>query len=246
MDTDRPPRAVRADRAGRSGRPGAAARVAGAVLLAGALLVAACTPVGGPPAGTPAPATPSSGGPPAAGEASTAPAPGVPAPSAPAARPTVPPPGTLASPDSLPPPAARPAAAKSAKAPPRPRRGQPIPEAPVSIDARCSQTEKDGYREDARLHAVDGDVKLMAWNLWVGSKGYCGFVAEQFRQVKSRPHAELLALDGSGCKLMVWQTPDRVTLAHAGCAKYCVGDVYEQAWPVMFDLARGGCASGAR
>ena len=56
------------------------------------------------------------------------------------------------------------------------------------------------------------------------------------------PQVELTARDGSGCRLFVWQEPGRVTLAHAQCENRCTGDIYDEAWPVSFDPATGGCA----
>jgi hypothetical protein len=82
----------------------------------------------------------------------------------------------------------------------------------------------------------------MSWQLWVGRRGSCRFEHADFRQVRSRPHIELLARDGSGCKLMVWQDPRRITLAHAGCQRRWSGGIYDQAWPVMFDPRSGACA----
>ncbi|MCY1293890.1 hypothetical protein D9M70_431630 [compost metagenome] len=49
--------------------------------------------------------------------------------------------------------------------------------------------------------------------------------------------------EDSGCKLMVWQDPRRVTLAHANCQQRCTPGIYEQAWPVMFEPGSGGCAA---
>lgn len=125
---------------------------------------------------------------------------------------------------------------------PAPRRG-PIDERRIELNGSCVQTEEDGFREQARLLVRNNEVRLLAWQLWVGRKGSCRFDHADFRQTRSTPHIELLARDGSGCKLMVWQDPRRVTLAHAGCQKRCSGSIYEQAWPVMFDPASGACAN---
>lgn len=127
-----------------------------------------------------------------------------------------------------------------------PGRPTPIADRPITLDARCAQKEDDGFREDSRLHAVDGRVLAMNWKLWVGKRGSCSFALDQFRQTRTRPHAELIARDGGGCKLMVWQDPRKVTLAHAGCEKYCTPGIYEEAWPTMFDPATGGCAANER
>ena len=94
----------------------------------------------------------------------------------------------------------------------------------------------------ASLLVRDNEVRSLAWQLWVGRKGSCRFDHADFRQTRSAPHIELLARDGSGCKLMVWQDPRRITLAHAGCQKRCSGGIYDQAWPVMFDPKSGACA----
>ena len=64
-----------------------------------------------------------------------------------------------------------------------------------------------------------------------------------FRQTQLRTHAELLARDGSGCKLMIWQEPRKISLAHAGCERRCTAGIYEDVYPVMFDPGTGGCAS---
>lgn len=123
-------------------------------------------------------------------------------------------------------------------------RGRPAPIADrrIDLDGRCTQVEEDGFREEASLLVRDNEVRSLAWQLWVGRKGSCRFDHADFRQTRSAPHIELLARDGSGCKLMVWQDPRRVTLAHAGCQKRCSGGIYDQAWPVMFDPKSGACA----
>jgi hypothetical protein len=119
----------------------------------------------------------------------------------------------------------------------------PIADRPIDIAGQCSQTEEDGFREQARLTVRNGRVDELSWQIWVGRRGTCRFELDEFRQVRSRPSVELLARDGGGCKLMVWQDPRRVTLAHAGCEKRCTPGVYEEAWPVMFEPGSGGCAT---
>ena len=113
---------------------------------------------------------------------------------------------------------------------------------PLELQGRCSQTEVDGFREDARLLVSRGSVQALEWDIQVGRRGSCRFRLADFRQVRSRPHIELQALDRSGCKLLVYQDPRRVTLGHAGCAARCTGGVQDEAWPVMFDPRTGGCA----
>lgn len=112
-----------------------------------------------------------------------------------------------------------------------------------SFNGFCEQREDDGFKEKATLQVVNRQVKTLAWRSDVGRKGSCSFDLAGFRQTRSQPHLELLAADGSGCKLMVYQDARRVTLAHAGCAQRCTPrSVYDQAWPVMFDPASGRCA----
>ena len=112
----------------------------------------------------------------------------------------------------------------------------------LNLQGRCAQSEPDGFREDARLSVDRGTVQALDWDIRVGRRGSCSFRFADFRQVRSRPHIELHALDRSGCKLMVYQDPRRVTLGHAGCAARCSGGVEAEAWPVMFDPRTGGCA----
>lgn len=119
----------------------------------------------------------------------------------------------------------------------------PIADRPIDVDGRCAQVEEDGFREDARLVVVDNRVDALSWQLWVGSRGTCRFELADFRQVRSRPSIELVERAGGACKLMVWQEPRRVTLAHAGCERRCTPGIYDEAWPVMFEPRTGGCAT---
>lgn len=123
--------------------------------------------------------------------------------------------------------------------------GRPTPIASRDIDLAgdCRRTEEDGFREDAQLRVADNTVQQLSWKLWVGKRGSCSFDLADFRQVRKSPHIELRANDGSGCKLMVWQDPRRVTLAHASCQQRCTPGIYEEAWPVMFDPGTGTCAA---
>lgn len=119
----------------------------------------------------------------------------------------------------------------------------PIPDRAINLDGACSQREDDGFREQARLRVVDNRVEALDWQLWVGRKGSCRFQLSQFRQTKSRPHVELTERDGSGCRLLVYQAPERITLAHAQCQRHCTGGVYDEAWPALFDPSSGSCAA---
>lgn len=121
-------------------------------------------------------------------------------------------------------------------------RPTPIAYHPISIAAHCAQREEDGFREDARLMVDDNRVRALDWQLWVGQRGTCRFALDEFRQTREKPHVELIARDGSGCKLMVWQEPARVTLAHDACESRCTPGIYDEAWPVSFDPKSGACA----
>ncbi len=120
----------------------------------------------------------------------------------------------------------------------------PVPDSgPITLQGSCAQAETDGFREQARLEVERDAVRALDWQIWVGRKGTCSFKLDEFRQTRSRPHIELQALDKSGCKLLVYQDPRRVTLGHAGCERRCTNGVHEEAWPVMFDPRSGGCAN---
>ena len=122
--------------------------------------------------------------------------------------------------------------------------GKPPPIASRDIDLAgdCRRTEEDGFREDAQVRVADNTVQQLSWKLWVGKRGSCSFNLAEFRQTQKKPHIELRANDGSACKLMIWQDPRRVTLAHANCEARCSPGIYEEAWPVMFEPSGGGCA----
>ena len=142
--------------------------------------------------------------------------------------------------------------ARRAPAPP-PQARVEVPEAPreratpiapkvINLAAACKRTEEDGFREDALMDVQANEVRALKWKLWVSRRGSCEFNLVQFRQVRATPHIELQAIDVSQCKLLVWQDPRRVTLAHNRCEKYCTPGIYEQAWPVLFDPKSGACA----
>lgn len=118
-----------------------------------------------------------------------------------------------------------------------------IPERSITLAGSCAQKDEDGYREDAKIDVQNNVVRALSWRLWVGRRGSCQFEFADFTQTKSRPHIELTAKDGTGCKLLVYQEPRRVTIGHAQCQKRCVGDIYDEAWPVMFDPKSGSCAA---
>ncbi len=122
-------------------------------------------------------------------------------------------------------------------------RPTPIAYHPITIDAHCAQREEDGFREDARLAVDDNRVRALDWQLWVGQRGSCRFALQDFKQTREKPQVELLAKDGSRCKLFVWQQPGRVTLAHADCEARCTAGIYDEAWPVSFDPSSGRCAA---
>src|SRR5690606_25658789 len=90
------------------------------------------------------------------------------------------------------------------------RGATPIADQRIELAGRCSQQDVDGFGENAVLDVTNNQVTALRWTIRVGKRGTCTFNGDDFRQVKSRPHIELLARDGSGCKLMVWQDPRRV------------------------------------
>ncbi|MBX3589683.1 MAG: hypothetical protein KF755_02120 [Burkholderiaceae bacterium] len=143
------------------------------------------------------------------------------------------------------PPAAPPSGPAPAPAPgarPAPSRPAPIADRPINLDGYCNETEDDGFHENARLVVRANQVQAMTWQMQIGKRGTCSFDLGTFRQTQSRPHIELLERDGSGCKVMIWQDPRRITMGHAGCEKHCTPGVYDKAWPVMFEPATGRCA----
>ncbi|MCY0857256.1 hypothetical protein [Cupriavidus sp. D39] len=121
-------------------------------------------------------------------------------------------------------------------------RPPPIASRDIDLAGDCRRTEEDGFREDAQVRVADNTVQQLSWKLWVGKRGSCSFNLAEFRQTQKKPHIELRANDGSACKLMMWQDPRRVTLAHANCQARCSPGIYEEAWPVMFEPGGGGCA----
>jgi hypothetical protein len=121
-------------------------------------------------------------------------------------------------------------------------RTTPIPDRPIHLAGNCAQTEEDGFREQAVLDVRDNTVHKLSWKIWVGKRGTCQFEGTDFVQVQKRPSVEMRAKDGSSCKLLIWQTPQRVTLAHAGCEARCTAGIYDDAWPVMFHPNNGSCA----
>jgi hypothetical protein len=127
----------------------------------------------------------------------------------------------------------------------RPTAPPPISDRAISVNGSCNQTEEDGFREQATLTVADNNVNALQWQLWVGRRGSCRFDLSTFEQTKRRPSIELRERNGN-CKLMVWQDPRRVTLAHANCEAHCTPGIYDEAWPVMFDPQTGQCARNAR
>ncbi|MGF2508185.1 hypothetical protein [Ralstonia pseudosolanacearum] len=82
----------------------------------------------------------------------------------------------------------------------------PIADRRIDLSGSCSQTEEDGFREQATLTVADNNVSALQWQLWVGRRGSCRFDLSTFQQTKRRPSIELSERNSS-CKLMVWQDP---------------------------------------
>ena len=107
----------------------------------------------------------------------------------------------------------------------------------------CHQKDIDGFAEDADLRVQGGQVTALTWRAKAGRKGQCSFDLRDFNQVKNGPHIELASRSRGACKLMIYQEPRRVTLAHANCQSFCSPrSVADEAWPVMFNPQTGGCA----
>ncbi len=142
----------------------------------------------------------------------------------------------------------------SGKAPaPTPKASGPAPAAAPKLTRRkpgtinlvgnCDQREVDGFEESAQVVVENSQIIDLTWKMKIGRKGSCKFEGAKFRQTRIKPSITLEAIDGSGCKLLMWSDPRRITLAHSNCAKYCSPKkVYDKAWPVMFDPNSGGCA----
>ncbi|WP_231907997.1 hypothetical protein [Cupriavidus sp. USMAHM13] len=118
----------------------------------------------------------------------------------------------------------------------------PIPQRDIELAGECRRTEEDGFHEEALMRVAHNAVEVLIWNVQAGRHGTCHFDLREFHQVRQTPHVELQAVDGSACKLMVWQDPRRITLAFAQCESHCTPGAYEHAWPVLFDPESGSCA----
>jgi hypothetical protein len=163
------------------------------------------------------------------------------APSAPSAKPDAHRPETV-----RPSPAPRPGEPSAARPTPPSSVPAPIADRKIDLQGSCTQTEEDGYREQATLTVRDNQVQSMSWQLWVGKKGTCKFDVADFVQTKARPSIEMASRDGNACKLVIYQDPRRVTLGFANCQKHCTGNIYDEAYPVMFDPKTGACADLGR
>lgn len=124
-------------------------------------------------------------------------------------------------------------------------RPTPIAYREINLSGYCSQTDEDGFREQATLRVAANQVQTLDWRLWVGNRGSCHFNLADFHQTQWRPSIELRANRGN-CKLLIWQDPGNVTIGHANCESYCTPGIYENAWPVSFDPRSGVCAADTR
>lgn len=66
----------------------------------------------------------------------------------------------------------------------------PIADRRIDLSGSCSQTEEDGFREQATLTVADNNVSALQWQLWVGRRGSCRFDLSTFQQTKRRPSIE--------------------------------------------------------
>ena len=127
---------------------------------------------------------------------------------------------------------------------PAPRLRKPEP-GTINLVGNCDQREVDGFEESAQVVVENSLVRDLTWKMKIGRRGTCSFEGAGFKQIRVKPSVTLEALDGSGCRLLMWADPRglRITLAHSNCAQYCTpSKVYDKAWPVMFDPNTGGCA----
>ena len=58
----------------------------------------------------------------------------------------------------------------------------PIADRPITLNGACSQTEDDGFREQAVLTVDANRVDALSWQIWVGKRGTCRFELAEFRQ----------------------------------------------------------------
>lgn len=120
---------------------------------------------------------------------------------------------------------------------------RPIADRPITLDARCEGRGQTGLAESSRLKVTASRVEALTWRIDGSSRGRCEFELADFDQRRARPHIELAARDGSGCRLMIWRDPRHITLSHAGCERVCPSALLSDALPILFDPARGGCAA---
>jgi hypothetical protein len=120
---------------------------------------------------------------------------------------------------------------------------RPIADRPITLDARCDGTGQTGLLETSRLQVATSSVRALAWRIEGGTRGRCEFELADFEQRRARPHIELAARNGSGCRLMIWRDPRHITLSHAGCEGVCPAGLLKDALPILFDPASGGCAA---
>lgn len=120
---------------------------------------------------------------------------------------------------------------------------RPIAEQAVSLNGRCEGTGQTGLRESSALTVTANTVRALSWQVDGGPRGQCRFDLADFRQTRSRPHIELAARSGTGCRLMIWRDPRHITLSHAGCERQCPSGLLADALPVIFDPVSGGCAA---
>ncbi len=121
---------------------------------------------------------------------------------------------------------------------------RPIADRPITLDARCDGTGQTGLAEASRLKVTTSRVSALAWRIDGGPRGQCTFDLADFDQRRAQPHIELIARNGSGCRLMIWRDPRHITLSHAGCERVCPAGLLTDALPILFDPVSGGCAAG--
>ena len=126
-------------------------------------------------------------------------------------------------------------------APPPEARGglKPIPVRPLNIRANCHFKDEVGYAASTVLDISYSEVRAFAATVDVPKHGSCRFDLADFEQVRKEPHIELRARDG--CKVLVWEQGEKVTVAFTECANRCTRGTFDYVWPILVDRPSGQC-----
>ncbi|KAA3653116.1 MAG: hypothetical protein DWQ11_09245 [Proteobacteria bacterium] len=129
-------------------------------------------------------------------------------------------------------------------APPAPRSGRPrraMSAEPIELAMRCAARDERRHTVQADVEVRDGRVRYLRARV-AQPRGACEFALPDFEQTRVLPSIELLARDGSGCRLLLWEQGPQVVLGYDNCAQYCQPQtVFSDALPILFDLRVGRC-----